>query len=178
MSSTLDERFPIGRFIAPNEITPTYIFDSIDSIESFPATLTGISTALSEEELSFKYREHGWCIREIIHHCADSHLNAFIRFRKSLTEKYPPITGYKEAEWVKLADSTEPIQFSLDILKGLHHRWAKMLQATPIENLTMSGYYHPEQDRVIRLSEAVSQYAWHGNHHLAHIKIALERKLI
>lgn len=166
------QRYPIGKYQVPIEFTPVFISDSISSIASFPAQLKALTAGLSKEELAKLYREGGWNIQQVVHHCADSHINAFIRFKKSLTEDAPEITGYKEAAWVEMADVDLPITLSVQILEGLHARWAAMLSNCTLDELGR-GYFHPEQNRVVPLKEAVGLYAWHGQHHLAHIKLAL-----
>jgi hypothetical protein len=168
------QKFPIGKYQVPKEITATFISDSIDAIADFPSQLKDLAATITNADLVKTYRNGGWNIRQLIHHCADSHMNAFIRFKKSLTEDTPNITGYKEAAWAEMADVALPIDVSIQLLDAMHHRWAAMLKNTPISDLER-GYFHPEQNRVVPLKEAVGLYAWHGKHHLAHIKIALEK---
>lgn len=165
-------RYPNGKYQVPTEITPAFIAASIQAIAAFPAELKQLTAKLTEVDLAKTYRNGGWNVQQLVHHCADSHMNAFIRFKKSLTEDEPAITGYKEAAWVDMADVQLPISVSIQLLESLHARWAAMLTNTSFEALGR-GYFHPEQNRVVPLKEAVGLYAWHGQHHLAHIKIAL-----
>lgn len=171
------QKFPIGKYQVPKEITATFISDSINAIASFPSQLRDLAATITDADLEKTYRSGGWNIRQLIHHCADSHMNAFIRFKKSLTEDSPNITGYNEAAWADMADVALPIDVSIQLLEAMHNRWAVLLKNTPISALER-GYFHPEQNRTVPLTEAVGLYAWHGEHHLAHIKIAMGNTLV
>ena len=104
----------------------------------------------------------------MVHHCADSHLNAFIRLKLALTEETPTVKPYFEERWAELPDSIHgPVDPSLKIIEGIHFRWFHLAQT--VENWSM-GFYHPEQKRIISLGENLAMYAWHSNHHLGHIK--------
>jgi len=163
-------RYPIGKYEVPTNITPNFVRASIQAIADFPAQLKELTANLTDQDLAKCYREGGWNIQQVVHHCADSHMNAFIRFKKSLTEDSPEITAYKEAYWVEMADVSLPISVSIQLLESLHARWSTMLSNTSFDELGR-GYFHPEQNRVVPLKEAVGLYAWHGKHHLAHIKM-------
>jgi hypothetical protein len=58
------------------------------------------------------------------------------------------------------------------ILKGLHSRWAKLISSFSTDDLN-KGFYHPEMKLTVPLYNAIAMYQWHGNHHLEHIKIAI-----
>ena len=98
-------KYPIGPFTAPNEITSEMIQNWIGEIESFPYLLRNTVQNFSERQMNTPYREGGWTVRQVIHHCADSHMNSFIRFKLALTEDNPTIKGYDEAKWAELPDS-------------------------------------------------------------------------
>jgi len=115
------------------------------------------------------YREGGWTLRQVVHHCADSHMNAFCRFKLAMTEEKPVIKPYEEARWAALADSKNlPVDASLAILKGLHERWTVLMKSLR-EAERHRTFIHPEHGREISLQETIGLYAWHGEHHLAHI---------
>src|SRR5690606_20074411 len=118
----------------------------------------------------------GWTIRQVIHHLADSHLNAFCRIKLTLTEDSPTIKPYHEADWARMDDYIKmPVSHSIDILRGLHARMVfvlKNLSATEREKF----YIHPEYGRTYTLETVMALYAWHCNHHLAHITSLMERK--
>lgn len=163
-------KYPIGKFIAPQPISAGQITDWILSIEDFPNALHREVESLSESDLNRTYRDGGWDIRQLVHHCADSHMNAFIRFKLALTEENPKIKPYLEDRWAKLPDTTTvSVLESLTLLKGLHARWVVLLRSLHSEDLDRE-YIHPELGNRISLAAAVGMYAWHGAHHLAHIK--------
>ncbi len=173
---TMDKlKYPIGGF-SYDEASATHgPEDWINDIASFPQQIAGLTAELSDADLARTYRPGGWNIRQIVHHCADSHMNAFIRFRLALTEEYPSILPYKQAEWSNLADSLLPIASSIHILAGLHERWTVMLRKVTPQQLSDCGYMHPEfEGKVFSLEEALALYSWHGRHHLAHIETALK----
>jgi len=171
-------KYPIGHFPMPDLITNEIISLWIDDIASFPGRLRAIITGLSDDQLNLTYRPGGWTIRQVIHHCADSHMNSFIRFKLALTEDQPTIKPYYEDRWAELPDTKQmTVESSLKILEGLHERWTHLLRA-----LTQTDYartfYHPETKKTIRLDENIGIYAWHSNHHLAHIHQAIKMGVI
>jgi hypothetical protein len=162
-------RYPIGQFIKPNQITKDIISIWIHDIASFPERLRIEVDGLSDEQLDTPYRPEGWTIRQVIHHCADSHMNSFIRFKLALTEDHPTIKPYFEDRWADLPDSKQiTVDASLKILEGLHERWVVLLNSLTEIDLSRT-FYHPENRQAIRLDENIGIYAWHCNHHLAHI---------
>ncbi len=169
-------RYPIGRFHAPATIDNTLISKLVTEIESFPKRLKAEVANLSEAQLDTPYRPNGWTIRQVVHHCADSHMNSFIRFKLALTEVKPTIKPYYEERWAELADSkTLAIEPSLVLLEGLHQRWATLLKSLKSDDLART-FVHPEHGKEFRLDVTISNYAWHGNHHLAHITELKKRK--
>jgi hypothetical protein len=166
-------KFPIGRFQKPSLINDSEIENWIADIVSFPIKLQAEVSNLTEEQLLLTYRPEGWNIRQIVHHCADSHMNSFIRFKLALTEVVPTIKPYFEDRWAELADySKTSVESSLKIIEGLHQRWVVLLEDLSKEQLKRS-FIHPEHGMTFSLDEIIALYAWHCNHHLAHIKIAL-----
>ncbi len=169
-------RFPIGEFKKPEVMSPAHIAEWITEIELFPERLCHLVATLTGIELDWRYRPGGWTIQQVVHHCADSHMNSFIRFKLALTEDTPAIKPYSEAQWAELPDTTEaPVSESLKIIEGLHARWARLLRAFNANDLKRE-FIHPEQGKRFSLAENIGIYAWHCNHHLAHIRQALENK--
>ena len=124
-------------------------------------------TGLTEEPLDTKYRN--WTIRQIVHHLADSHINCYVRFKWALTEDTPHIKSYDETLWSEVVDArTAPVESSLIILQGVHTRWCDLVRSLDDDKLSR-GFYHPEMDCVVKLSEALPSYVWHTDHHLAQI---------
>ncbi len=142
--------------------------ERISSIADFPSHLEPEITGLDDQQLDTPYREGGWTIRQVVHHLADSHMNAFIRMKLVLTEDHPTLRPYLQDEWAKLPDTSEtPIASSLTILKGLHSRWTHLLR-----NVAMSGWQrgstHPEVGEMT-LDDLLDTYAKHGVTHLGEI---------
>ncbi|MFD2033600.1 YfiT family bacillithiol transferase [Belliella marina] len=162
-------KFPIGKFDKPTTITKNIVEQWIDDISTFPARLTGEVINLTDEQLDTEYRPNGWTIRQVIHHCADSHMNSLTRLKLALTEDEPTIKPYFEERWAELVDTKNmPIQSSLKILEGVHERWTALLKNLTDENYKRV-FIHPEQGMKFRVDENIGVYAWHCHHHLAHI---------
>lgn len=169
-------KFPIGTFEKPAVITKQHINDYIDVIESFPKKLANEVIHLSDEQLNTNYRPEGWTIRQVVHHCADSHMNSFIRFKLSLTEESPVIKPYYEDRWADLADAKDlAIEPSLNLLKALHMRWVILLRSLQGDDLKRT-FIHPQNGNTFSLDENIGLYAWHCNHHLAHITTLKKEK--
>lgn len=166
----MDVRYPIGQFEKPNLINKQELSGWIRTIAGFPKEIASEVLSLTDEQLDTPYRDGGWTVRQVVHHCADSHMNAFIRFKLALTETDPIIKPYYEALWAELPDSKIHLEPSLNLLKGLHERWSKLLESLDDEDLKRT-YVHPEHGRPIPLDEVIGMYAWHCNHHLAHIRV-------
>lgn len=165
----MDYRYPIGRYHWDKEITEADRQKWIGEIAALPERLRAAVTGLTEEQLDTPYRKGGWTIRQVVHHLADSHMNSMTRFKLALTESNPTIRPYYEDRWAELADSrTLPVEPSLLLLTGLHHRWTMLLRSLSPEDYART-FYHPESEQTIRLDYNLGMYAWHGNHHLAHI---------
>lgn len=167
-------RYPAGRHQPQDNITSEMLTTYISTIESFPGSLAKAVSDLTAEQLNTPYRPVGWTIRQVVHHCADSHMNAFARFKLALTEEAPVIKPYLEARWAELPDSQMPVEPSLALLTGLHSRWAVLLKRLSPAQLEKT-YVHPEHGSSFRLDEAMSLYAWHCRHHLAHVTGLKER---
>jgi uncharacterized damage-inducible protein DinB len=166
---TDDLRYPIGPFQYQGEPEQRLREQWIEEIAAAPASLRSIVLGLSPQQLDTPYRPQGWTVRQVVHHVPDSHLNAYTRFKLALTEDVPVIRPYEEARWAELPDArTAPIDWSLNLLENLHHRWVLLLrQLSPAD--FRRRFMHPEQGRPFELQESLALYAWHGRHHVAHI---------
>ncbi len=162
-------KYPVGKFERPTNFTKEQRDAWIKTIEELPAKLRKAVDGLSDEQLDTPYRPDGWTVRQVVHHMADSHMNAFIRLKLALTEDKPIIKPYQEALWANLPDSVcAPVDLSLNILESLHKRWVITLNATKEEDFDRI-FIHPQYNREFILKENVALYAWHCGHHLAHI---------
>jgi hypothetical protein len=162
-----DPRYPIGAYPKPASIDRNQISGSIASLAALPENLRSAVCGLSDAQLDTPYREGGWTVRQLVHHIADSHMNAYIRTRMALTEDWPTIKPYDEKLWAELGDSRLPVEVSLEILEPLHRRWVALFQ--PLNGADWErGYQHPERGRMTVL-ETLALYEWHSRHHVAHI---------
>jgi len=161
-------KYPIGKFEWPKEINVELLNSWISVISEFPTKLKVETAFLTEDQLDTRYRPDGWTIRQVVHHCADSHMNSLMRLKLALTEDQPIIKPYYEEKWAELPDSRLPIGSSLLILDGIHQRWATILRNLTKEQLGRT-FIHPDSGRSIRIDANTALYAWHCNHHLAHI---------
>lgn len=166
--------YPIGRWTAPASVAAAELAESVARIAALPDRLRAAVKDLDPPQLATPYRPGGWTVRQLVHHLADSHLNAYVRIKLGVTEDEPRITAYDQEAWATLPDvELVPIAASLGILDGIHARWAALLGALTAAQW-QRRYLHPENG-VQRLDIVVHHYAWHGNHHLAHISALRER---
>jgi len=167
--SELDHlRFPIGRFSAPASSMPGIRAAHIQTLRLLPERLRAAVSGLTDLQLDTPYREEGWSSRQVVHHLADSHANAYIRFKLALTEDWPTIKPYDEAAWASLSDSRWlPVESSLALIAALHGRWVELLDSLREEDFR-KGYNHPVNGRQ-NLANALAMYEWHSRHHVAHI---------
>lgn len=163
-----DLRFPIGRFKLPKEVSFNEVLKAKEIITNFPKKLNDAFKALSENQLALPYRPDGWTARQVIHHCADSHMNALIRFKLALTEDKPFIKPYDQSKWAELSDNKLDPALSIMILENIHKRWVALMDDMTDEDWKRS-FVHPEYQQEQRLEQAAMLYAWHCEHHLAHV---------
>ncbi|MFT2011161.1 YfiT family bacillithiol transferase [Pontibacter sp. 13R65] len=162
-------KYPVGKWQKPETITLEQLKQYIATIALFPDKLRKQVALLNQGQLDTPYRPGGWSVRQVVHHCADSHLNSFIRFKLALTEDKPTVKPYDEERWAELPDAkTMPVEPSLLLLDGLHARWTHLLTNLQPEQFAYS-FVHPQQQRNMRLDEILCLYDWHCRHHLAHI---------
>ena len=161
-------KYPIGKF----EIEPfceKKLAEYLMDIKFLPLQLESAVLNLDEAQLHTPYRPEGWTIHELVHHVADSHMQAYGRFKLGLTEDNPTIKPYDEAAWVTLADTKNlPINISFTLLHALHLRWLEILKNIKVEEWERT-IYHPEYKVKSTLWDLLNYYSWHGRHHTAHI---------
>jgi uncharacterized damage-inducible protein DinB len=162
-----DLRYPIGRLERKSVLDSAERRAAIEAIAAAPAALRAAVRGLTDSQLDTPYRPDGWTVRQLVHHVADSHMNAFIRVRLALTEENPTIKPYDEASWARLPDATMPVEVSLELLERLHERWIHLLRAMP-ESQFQRPLTHPENGPMT-IDALLNVYAWHGRHHTAHV---------
>jgi uncharacterized damage-inducible protein DinB len=169
-----DLRYPIGPHQRQDMITEHERKEFIKNIAETPGKLRDAVRGLSADQLETRYREGGWTVRQVIHHVPDSHLNAYIRTRLTLTEEKPTIKTYHENLWAELLDArTAPVDTSLMLLESLHKRWVMLLESLKPEDFSRP-LNHPEHG-VMKLDDLIHLYSWHGRHHVAQITSLRER---
>lgn len=162
-------KYPIGKFEYFGMKSADERDETIESLLMIPFVLRQEVEELSDEQLNTTYRENGWTIRQVVHHLADAHLNAYIRFKLALSEENPTVKPFNEAKWAETMDCKKgEIAVSLDLLEATHRRWNSLLRTMSNHDFEKT-YFHPEQQRIFTLDEALSLYEWHGHHHIAHI---------
>ena len=167
-------QYPIGRFVFPTEATGAADrAHAIEVLERTPAVFRSLVEPLSDAVLDTPYRSGGWTIRQVVHHVPESHMNMYIRMKLALTEDTPTIKPYDEDRWARLADARSPVGTSLDLLDALHRRWVTFLR-TLSEADFLRTYRHPDLG-IVALYQGLAMYAWHGEHHAAHVRAALQR---
>ena len=167
MKDLEDLRYPIGRFKPSSSSGPAIRAEHTSTLRLLPSDLAAAVNGLTHAQIDTPYREGGWTVRQLVHHIADSHANAYVRTKLALTEDWPTIKPYDEAAWARLADSRLPIDSSLAMIGALHERWVTLLESLA-ESDFERGYVHPENGRQ-NLATVLALYAWHSRHHTAHI---------
>jgi uncharacterized damage-inducible protein DinB len=167
-------KYPIGKFSIPQEIDAGIIEKAINRIADFPKKIFQLASPLTPAQLERPYRPGGWTVRQLLHHCADSHGQALFRFKHALTEENPSIKAYDEGAWAQLPDYQLPAADALETIRLVHARWVLLLHSMTPADFSRT-YYHPEKQRTQPLAEVTLMYAWHGEHHLAHISRLIDR---
>lgn len=169
----MDHRFPIGKY-EPKPFSEEQREKWLTDILFLPRQLEMAILNLDERQLETPYREDGWTLRQVIHHVADSHMNAFIRSKLALTENNPTIKPYEEALWAEQSDYKLAVNISLTLLHALHNRWYDLLKHVKAEEWERT-VVHPQHQKQMTLWFLLGMYAWHGHHHTAHITSLRER---
>ena len=163
-----DLRYPIGKHDVHAVLSPKDLELARRSIAELPDRLEAALAGLDRAKLDTPYREGGWTVRQVVHHLADSHLNAHTRLRLGLTEDNPIVKTYDEALWAELADAkTLDVEPSVLLLRGLHHRWSRLLETLKPGDFERQ-IVHPEAGK-FSVAQLTGLYGWHSRHHVAHI---------
>ena len=172
---TIDMRYPIGEY-QPQPFSVEKKIEWLADLKFLPLQLENAVLNLDEAQLKTPYREGGWTIHQLVHHVADSHINAYCRFKLALSEENPTIKPYDEKMWAEMNDVHKlPINISLTLLHALDARWHESVKYISDKDWNNRTIFHPEHKKVIRLWTMLGMYAWHGKHHVAHIMSLRER---
>jgi hypothetical protein len=167
-------KYPLGPFAPKNAYTAAELDQFIDRIATLPTRIEAVVINFSAKHFDTPYREGGWSARQVLHHLADSHMNAYIRFKWALTEETPVIKAYDQRRWAETPEvGLDPI-ISLNLLQALHVKWVALLQRLSPADL-QKEYIHPETNKHAKLATVLAMYAWHGDHHLGHLKIVSDK---
>ncbi len=170
----VDHRYPIGKYIA-QPFSEKQLAEWLNDIKFLPQLLENAILNLDEAQLDTPYRDGGWTVKQLVHHVADSHMNAYIRFKLGLTEDKPVINAYREEVWAEMADTKNlPINISLTLLHALHLRWYEIVKNISEEEFNRT-VFHPQHQKALSLWFLLGMYAWHGRHHVAHITTLREK---
>ena len=164
---TEDLRYPVGKWTRDSTLDAAGRAACVDAIAAMPAALAAAVAGLNDTHLDTPYREGGWSPRQIVHHLADSHMNAYTRFKLGLTEDNPTIKPYDEAAWAETADNNTPVALSLGIVDGVHQRLVALLKTVEPAQFDRT-IQHPERGPMT-LTALLGLYAWHSRHHVAQI---------
>jgi uncharacterized damage-inducible protein DinB len=179
MADEEDLRYPIGKEEAQKEFNAEYNeplkTQLLTEIKMLPSNLELAIQNLDAAQLDMPYRFGGWTVKQLIHHIADSHINAYTRFKLGLTEDNPIIKPYDQDAWAILPDAQKlPVNISLTLLHALHIRWYQLMYDLN-ESQWQRTIYHPERKVTITLWSLLKSYSWHSRHHTAHITDLRER---
>lgn len=164
----MDPRYPIGKYETQpftEEVKEQWLAD----IKFLPTLIENAVHNLDEHQLQTPYRDGGWTVHQLVHHIADSHINAYTRFKLGYTEDNPAIKPYNEKLWATLPDVKNlPVNISITLLFTLHQRWHEFLKSFS-DSDWQKTVYHPDHKKELTLWYLLGMYAWHGKHHAAHI---------
>ena len=176
MEATIEQlKYPVGKYQRQEHTNPQLQNEWISVLQALPMWMDACIENLDTHQLQTPYREGGWSIQQVVHHVADSHVNAYIRLKLALTEDNTTIKPYKEAAWAELPDTfLVPVNISVTMLHTIHRRMTTLLQNIDADAWNRT-YFHPEHQRSVPIWEMVAMYAWHSKHHTAHITTLRER---
>ena len=169
----MDVRNPIGKLQVPETVTVENVNEWLKQIETYTVRLREAVDALNDEELMKTYREGSWTVRQLVHHIADSQLNMYQRLKLALTDDNPTVPPFDEEKWAIQPDTTLPVESSVKMLEGINERIVSLGHSLTDEQLNRS-FIHQENGK-ITVAKKVAKLAWHEEHHLAQIKIALAK---
>lgn len=171
---TADLRYPIGKY-EPKEFSEELKEQWLADIKFLPNAVENAIHNLDEKQLQTPYREGGWTVHQVVHHLADSHMNAYIRVKLGYTEDNPTIKPYEETLWALTSDVKNlPVNISITLLHALHQRFSEFLKSFTAADWNKT-VFHPQHNKQLSLWHLLGMYSWHGRHHTAHITGLRER---
>ncbi|CEG23797.1 Putative metal-dependent hydrolase YfiT [Planococcus massiliensis] len=168
----MDVKFPIGKLEVPEHVKAEDLNGWFEKIESYTTRLRETVDSLTDEQLGKRYREGSWTVRQLVHHIADSQLNMYQRLRLALTDDNPAVPAFDQEKWAELPDNELPVESSIRMLEGLNERIVALGKHVTEDQL--KRVFTHETNGEISVATKLAKLCWHEEHHLAHIKIALE----
>lgn len=169
----MDVRFPIGKLQVPENVAVENVQEWLKEIETYTLRLRETVDSLNEEALSKTYREGSWTVLQLVHHIADSQLNMYQRLKLALTDENPTAPDFDQDKWAIQPDTKLPIESSIKMLEGINERIVYLGNQLTEEQL--NRYFTHQKNGKITVATKLAKLAWHEEHHLAHIKIALTK---
>ena len=170
----MDVKFPIGKLEVPEKVTLHNVQEWAKQIETYSTRLNETVDGLSNEELNKTYRDGAWTVRQLVHHIADSQLNMYQRLKLALTDDNPTVPAFDEEKWAVQPDTELPVECSINMLEGINKRIVALAHRLSEDQL--GRVFTHETNGEIPVATKVAKLAWHEEHHLAHIKIALSKQ--
>ena len=168
----MDVKFPIGQMQVPDEVTTEEVNKWLEEIDSYTTRLREVVDSLGDEDLNKTYRDGSWTVRQLVHHVADSQLALYERLKMALTEYQPTVSEFDQDKWAYLPDNRLPVESLIRMLEGLNERIVAL--GNYVTGAQLDRVFIHETDGEIRVAETLAKLSWHEEHHLAHIRIALE----
>lgn len=168
----MDVKLPIGQLQVPEKVTLEHVQEWLKQIKTYTNRLREAVDSLNDEQLNKTYREGAWTVRQLVHHIADSQLNMYQRLKLALTDDNPSVPAFDEEKWAVQPDTKLPVESSIRMLEGINERIVALGQTLTEEQLDRV-FIHQVNGK-ITVAKKVAKLAWHEEHHLAHIKLALE----
>lgn len=172
-SIEMDVKFPIGELKVPEQVTLEHVQEWLKQIETYTTRLRETVDSLNEEQLSKTYRDGSWNVRQLVHHIADSQMNMFQRLKLALTDENPKVPNFVQDKWAVQPDTELPVESSIKMLEGINERIVALGNSVTEEEL--SRIFTHENNGEISVATKIAKLAWHEEHHLEHIKIALSK---
>src|SRR5690625_4060183 len=168
----MDVKFPIGELNVPETVTLEDVQEWINEIKTYSKRLRETVDSLTDEQLRQTYREGSWNVRELVHHIADSQLNMYQRLKLALTDDNPSVPPFDQDKWAVQADTKLPVESSIKMLEGINERIVSL--GTSLTEEQLDRVFTLQGSGAIKVSTRIAKLAWHEEHHLAHIQIALK----
>lgn len=169
----MDVRYPIGQLAVPEQVTVEHIQEWLKEIETYIIRLRETVDGLTDEEMRKTYREGSWTVRQLVHHIADSQLNMYQRLKLALTDENPTVPAFDEEKWAIQPDTELPVESSIKMLEGINERIVSLGHS--LTEAQLNRVFTHQANGKITVATKLAKLAWHEEHHLAHIKVALSK---